>query len=165
MSSDHRGKMSVFFCLIRTMAFCWVVSSTPWLNNALHMFAIVTESTSCSQHLSNVVILVTVGLCLSLCESHHCPCRATLTSKGTNGLSWKRSTGHSTCHHQINDAIWWALKRANVPATKEPMGLLRGDGKHLDGLALVPWQSGPSVSWDDTVVDSLVSSYTPTTTN
>ena len=47
--------------------------------------------------------------------------------------------------------------------TKEPAGLLRGDGKRPNGLTLVPWQSGRSLTWDVTVVDTLASSYTPTT--
>ena len=71
--------------------------------------------------------------------------------------------GRSTPHQQINDAIWRALKRADVPLTKEPAGLLRGDGKRPDGLTLVPWQSGRSLTWDVTVVDTLANSYTPTT--
>ena len=55
------------------------------------------------------------------------------------------------------------MKRADVPSTKEPAGLLRGDGKRPDGLTLVPWQSGRSLTWDVTVVNTLANSYTPTT--
>ena len=55
------------------------------------------------------------------------------------------------------------MKRADVPSTKEPAGLLRGDGKRPDGLILVPWQSGRSLTWDVTVMDTLANSYTPTT--
>ena len=45
-----------------------------------------------------------------------------------------------------------ALKRADVPSTKEPAGLLRGDRKRPDGLTLVPWQvdvvsRGTSLLW------------------
>ena len=68
---------------------------------------------------------------------HQCPCAATVTSRGTHGLSCKRSTGRSTRHRQINDVTWWVLKSVDVPATKEPSGLLRGDGKRL---TRVPWQ-------------------------
>ena len=35
--------------------------------------------------------------------------------------------------------------------------------KRPDGLTLVPWQSGRSLTWDVTVVDTLANSYTPTT--
>ena len=55
------------------------------------------------------------------------------------------------------------MKRADVPSTKEPAGLFRGDGKRPDGLTLVPWQSGRSLTWDVTVVDTLANSYTPIT--
>ena len=55
------------------------------------------------------------------------------------------------------------MKRADVPSTKEPAGLLRSDGKRPDGLTLVPWQSGRSLTWDVKVVDTLASSYTSTT--
>ena len=88
-----------------------------------------------------------------------------VTSRGIHGLSCKRSSGRSrsTRHQQINDTIWRALKRTDVPSTKEPAGLLRGDGKHPGGLTLAPWQSGRSLTWDVTVVDTLARSYTPTT--
>ena len=65
-----------------------------------------------------------------------------------------RSSGRSTRQQQINDAIGRALKRADVPSTKEPACLLRGDGKRPDGLTLVPWQSGRGLTWDVTIVDS-----------
>ena len=45
------------------------------------------------------------------------------------------------------------------PATKEPAGLMRSDGKRPDGLTLVPWQAGRSVTWDVTVTDTLAESY------
>ena len=75
----------------------------------------------------------------------------------------KRSTGRSTRHHPMNTAIWWALKHANVPATKEPMGQLRCDEKGLDDFTLVPWQRGCCLIWDVSVVETLANSYIPTT--
>ena len=56
-----------------------------------------------------------------------------------------------------------ALRRANIPATKEPTGLLRGDGKLPDGLSLVPWQSRRRLTWDAAVVDTFASSYISST--
>ena len=44
--------------------------------------------------------------------------------------------------------------RADVPSTKEPAGLLIGDGKCPVCLTLVPWQSGLSLKWDVTFVDT-----------
>ena len=52
-----------------------------------------------------------------------------------------------------------ALGRANIPAVKEPVGLLRSDGKRPDGLTQIPWQAGKSMTWDDTVTDTLAESY------
>ena len=83
--------------------------------------------TACSLRLSDEAIRVIVGLRLGLniCEPHPCPCGATVTSRGTHGLSCKISSGRSTRHQQINDVIWRALKHIDIPSTKEPAGLLR----------------------------------------
>jgi len=42
---------------------------------------------------------------------------------------------------------------------KEPSGLVRSNGKYLDGLTLVPWQSDKPLTWDVTVVHTLADSY------
>ena len=39
------------------------------------------------------------------------------------------------------------------------VGLTRLDGKRSDGLALIPWQHGKSLTWDVTVVSTLADSY------
>jgi len=62
-------------------------------------------------------------------------------------------------HARINDLIYRASLRAEIPATKEPQGLSRNDGTRPDGLTLVPWQSGRSAIWDVTVVHTLAASY------
>jgi len=52
------------------------------------------------------------------------------------------------------------MDSASIPATKEPSGLVRQDGKRPDGLlSLIPWQSGKSLAWDVTVVRTLAQSY------
>ena len=85
-------------------------------------------------------IRVPVGLRLGLniCKPHTCPCGVNVDARGLHGLVCKYSAGRSTRHQQLNDLIWRALKRADIPSTKEPNGLLRGDGKRPDGLTLVP---------------------------
>jgi len=55
------------------------------------------------------------------------------------------------------------VSAANIPAAKEPSGLLRSDGKRPDGLTLIPWQNGRSVTWDVTVTDTVAQSYLPVT--
>ena len=51
------------------------------------------------------------------------------------------------------------MRKADVPATKEPAGLSRSDGKKPDGLTLIPWQAGRCLTWDATVADTLAASY------
>jgi len=46
-----------------------------------------------------------------------------------------------------------------IPATKEPQGLSRSDGKRPDGLTLIPWQAGKALTWDVTAVCPLADSY------
>ena len=62
-------------------------------------------------------------------------------------------------HQNLNEIICRAFNSANIPATKEPSGLSRSDGKRPDGLSLIPWQAGKSVTWDVTVIHSLADSY------
>ena len=66
-------------------------------------------------------------------------------------------------HQQINDLAWRALTRANIPAIKEPTGLLRSDGKRPDGLTQIPWQAGKCLTWDVTIADTLAASYLAST--
>jgi hypothetical protein len=56
-----------------------------------------------------------------------------------------------------------SLVRAKVASVKEPVGLLRTDGKRPDGLTLVPWQAGKNAVWDVTVADTLAASYVAST--
>ena len=51
---------------------------------------------------------------------------------------------------------------AGVPATKEPVGLIRRDGKRPDGMTQIPWRSGKLLVWDVTVVSTLADSYVAT---
>jgi hypothetical protein len=76
-----------------------------------------------------------------------------------NGLSCKCSAGRGARHQQLNDLIYRALRQADIPAIKEPAGLVRSDGKRPDGLTLVPWQGGRCLTWDATIVDTFAASY------
>ena len=116
--------------------------------------------TSCGLHLDDEAVRVAVGLRLGaiLCEPHKCPCGSDVDAEGTHGLACRRSSGRTSRHHVINDLIWRSLLRADIPAIKEPAGLLRSDGKRPDGLTQIPWQSGRCMTWDVTVTDTLGSS-------
>ena len=57
-------------------------------------------------------------------------------------------------HSQLNDIIWRALKRAQIPEVKEPVSLVRDDNKRPDGTTLLPWARGKPMAWDVTVPDT-----------
>ena len=50
--------------------------------------------------------------------------------------------GRQARHQLVNDIVWHAMSAVGVPSTKEPVGLLRDDGKRPDGLSLIPWRGG-----------------------
>jgi len=54
------------------------------------------------------------------------------------------------------------MTSAEIPASKEPSGLTRRDGKRPDGLTLIPFQGGKSLVWDVTVTTPLAESYVDT---
>ena len=120
--------------------------------------------TSCGLRLEDDAIRVAVGLRLgiNLCVPHQCPCGADVDATGLHGLACRRSAGRLARHQQLNDLLWRALSRANIPAQKEPSGLSRSDGKRPDGLTLIPWRAGRSLAWDVTVIDTLAESYLTT---
>jgi len=55
----------------------------------------------------------------------------------------------------MNDILWRSIKRAQIPAVKEPVSLVRHDGKRPDGVTLLPWAiKGKALAWDITVPDT-----------
>ena len=69
-------------------------------------------------------------------------------------------------HSLINGILWRAIKKARVPACKEPVGLSRSDGKRPDGATSTPWSHGKPLAWDVTVPDTIDQSHiTSTATN
>jgi len=59
----------------------------------------------------------------------------------------------------LNDLVARAFAAAGVPVAKEPVGLVRQDGKRPDGLTLIPFEGGRSLTWDVTVVCTTADSY------
>ena len=120
--------------------------------------------TACGLRLSYETIRVAIGLrlALSLCEPHPSPCGIVVHARGLHGLSCKRSAGRFTHHQQLNDVIWRALRQADKPAIKEPLGLIPGSDLHLDGLTLIPWQEVRCSMWYATVVGTLAMLYLST---
>ena len=70
---------------------------------------------------------------------------------GTHGLL-SFSAGHHFHHAMLNGILHRPLSSANVPSWLEPTGFDRADGKHPDGITMVPWSNGRLLVWDATYV-------------
>lgn len=127
--------------------------SAPHAGEWLKAFPI----SSCGLRMNDEAVRVSVGLRLGarLCEPHTCVCGAQVDSLGTHGLACKRGSGRIGRHNMLNDILWRALIKANIPSIKEPTGLMRSDGKRPDGVTQIPWSEGKCVTWDVTVTDTL----------
>ena len=51
------------------------------------------------------------------------------------------------------------MKRTQIHAVKEPVGLMRQDGKRPDGTTILPWSRGKPVAWDVTVPDTYADAH------
>ena len=131
--------------------------SAPKSSDWLHALPIA----SCGLRLDDEAVRIAAGLRLGskLCEPHECVCGGSVDPRGHHGLSCRRSSGRSSRHHNLNDIVWRALAKADIPAVKEPSGLSRTDGKRPDGLTQIPWAGGKCLLWDVTVTDTLANSY------
>ena len=99
--------------------------SAIWLN--------ALPITSCGLRQDDEVgVAVSLRLGLDICQPHTCFCRAAVDVEGSHALSCK----HIIRHNNLNDIILRSLTRANIPATKEPNGFLRTDGKRPDFTAM-----------------------------
>ena len=56
-----------------------------------------------------------------------------------------------------NNIIWRAIKCAQIPVAKVPVGLTRSDGKLPDGATRIPWSRGKPLAWDVTIPDTFIS--------
>ena len=117
--------------------------------------------TSIGLRLDDDAIRFAVGLRIGapVCTPGKCNCGAMVDARGTHVLACKRGRGRQLRHAQLNDCIYRALVRADVPSMKEPGGLLRGDGKRPDGCTSLAWKEGKCLAWDVTVPDTLANSY------
>ena len=100
-----------------------------------------------------------LSLGINLCILHTCPCGLLVDATGSHSLSCKLAFARMSRHQNLNNIIFRAFASANIPATKEPVGLSRSDGKRPDGLTLIPWHAGRSLTWDVTVTHTLAESY------
>src|SRR6218665_1938192 len=84
-------------------------------------------------------------------------------ANGSHGLSCSLGRGRTARHANLNGLICRSLVHSGIPATKEPAGLSRTDGKRPDGLTLITWRMGRALIWDATVTDTLAASCLPST--
>ena len=93
------------------------------------------------------------------CHPHTCICGGQVDTRGLHGLACKKSTPRHIRHSKLNDILWRAVQKAQVPACKEPVGLSRIDAKRPDGATLVPWARGKPMACDVTVPDTYAQSH------
>ena len=117
--------------------------------------------TSVDLSMSDEMILVAMGYRLRLrtCEPHTCPCDKDMDARGLNGLSCRRSSARQQRHAQLNDIIWRAIKRAQIPIANEPVGLSRTAGKRPNGATLISWSREKPLVWNVTVPDTFAESH------
>lgn len=117
--------------------------------------------TAVGLHLSNEEIRYAAALRLGAvaCQPHTCECGSVVDARGLHGLTCKKGSGRHFRHSLMNDLIWRALRRAQIPAAKEPAGLAATNRKRPDGTTLIPWMRGRPLAWDVTVADTYASSH------
>ena len=76
-----------------------------------------------------------------VCQPHICICGTMVDARCLHNLACRKSALRHMRHSQLNDLIWRAIKKAQIPASKKLIALSRSDGKRPDGATLVPWKS------------------------
>ena len=66
-----------------------------------------------------------------VCQPHICVCGTMVDARGLHSLACRKCAPHHIRHSKLNDLICRAIKKAHIPASKEPIGLSRSDGKDL----------------------------------
>ena len=144
-----------------TRRVCWL-SATPMA--AIGCKPGLSQHAVCGWMTRRCVWPLVYALGLMFCEEHDCPCGFKVDQMGSHGLSCRRGRGRLVRHDAINDIIYLALLKAQIPSQKEPRGLARdGSDKRVDGCTLIPWQRGRSMIWDVTIPDTLAHSHLPRT--
>jgi len=119
-----------------------LAAASPHSGDWLHALAITTVG----QRLSDEAIRVAVAhrLGSKACEPHMCVCvcKKAVDARGLHALSCRRSASRQQRHSHLNGILWRAIKRAQMPAVKEPISLVRDDNKRPDGTTLLPWAIG-----------------------
>ena len=125
---------------------CLLATSAPHAGDWLSASPI----SSVGLRLTDDALRVAVGLRLgaNICSPHVCRCSAPVDARGNHGLSCVKSAGRQVRHSLINDIINRGLSRAQIPASREPAGLIPGTSLRPDGASLIPWARGKCLAWD-----------------
>ena len=128
--------------------------SGAWLN--------APPVSSLGVRMSDEAIRIAVGLRVGapIGQPHQCShCGSDVDQFFRHGLSCRFSQGRLSRHNTVNSLIQHALTAVKIPARLEPSGLHRADGKHPDGMTMVPWEQGKYLVWDATCVDTFCQSH------
>ena len=114
--------------------------------------------TSVGLRLSDEEVRVAVAhrLGCRACKPHICGCGKLADARSLHGLACRRSATTEQRHCHMNNIIWRAMKRAQIHAVKEPVGLMRQDG---NGTTILPWSRGKPLAWDVTVPDTYADAH------
>jgi len=106
--------------------------SSPHSSDWLHALPL----SGCGLQLDDSAIHISVGIRLgaNICKLHQCG--AAVDARGLHGLLCRGGNGRSARHHILNDVVRRAMAKADIPALKEPSGLLRTDGKRPGGVTV-----------------------------
>ena len=96
---------------------------------------------------------------VSQAQPHKCPCGKQVDARGLRGLACRKATARQQRHSHLNEILWRSTKRAQVPATREPVGRFRSDGKRPDRATQIPWARSKPLAWDVTVPDTYADSH------
>ena len=110
--------------------------------------------------LDDLQLGTSIGLRLgaNICVVHTCHGGKRVERDGLHGLYRTKSAGRLSRHATLNSLMEQTLGSLDLPSMPDPRGLYRTDGKHPDGVTMIPWEMGKQLVWDVTVVDALAPS-------
>ena len=76
------------------------------------------------------------------CEPHTCACDEDVDARGLHGSACRKTASRQQRHRHMNDVLWRTIESSQLPAVKEPVRLVRQDGKRPDGATPLPWARG-----------------------
>lgn len=93
-----------------------------------------------------------VAVCLRLGartnSEHVCKCGAVVDELGDHGFRCSRNNGRILRHSMLNDCVSRALQTAGIPNKLEPSTIGNADNIRPDGVTVMPFAHGKSLTWD-----------------